>query len=561
MSAPEPKPLLNAHAARRCARRTHNEFDETIPKAPWEPPASVQALFDAGIAFEARVFDALRALHGDSLVDLTNVHDSASRIDATTSAMAAGAGIIIGGQLPDDPVGQRTGRPDVLLKDPASGPHHRYWPVDIKHHVHANAAKQANAWASKLSSPTMRHQVAFTSPPARSRNDTFQLAHYARMLQACGRLAGDGTWGAIIGTREIYPDQLALVWHDLDNEFETTFSRSQGRKDRSVMDRYDHEHAFRAKVAAVAAQRHGLPTDPDPLVQPIGQSECARCPFLDWCADEGSDLASWALSSGRLSVREWQSLSRLGHKTTQQIADLRLDDDLLSRYLPEVTHITDPERRLRDAIRRCRLITTKVEIEALLPGKVHPPRRDIEIDLDCEWDSNDIVYLWGARIRDRQGSEYVSFCSFDDTDPGVNSRLATELVTWLRSQVQTAQARGQSIAIFHWAKPEPRKLRDILGADAVDDLIEEHFIDLLDWSRGNLFSVHGHSLKTVAPLTGFRWQQDDADGLASQEYIVRARLAGSDADEARRWLLSYNEDDVAAMAHFRDHIAATVASG
>ncbi|HMY09148.1 MAG TPA: hypothetical protein PKE34_05915, partial [Marmoricola sp.] len=96
MSAPEPKPLLNAHAARRCARRTHNEFDETIPKAPWEPPASVQALFDAGIAFEARVFDALRALHGDSLVDLTNVHDSASRIDATTSAMAAGAGIIIG---------------------------------------------------------------------------------------------------------------------------------------------------------------------------------------------------------------------------------------------------------------------------------------------------------------------------------------------------------------------------------------------------------------------------------------------------------------------------------
>ncbi|MEZ5159724.1 MAG: hypothetical protein R2709_02495 [Marmoricola sp.] len=77
-----------------------------------------------------------------------------------------------------------------------------------------------------------------------------------------------------------------------------------------------------------------------------------------------------------------------------------------------------------------------------MPGKVHPPRRDIEIDLDCEWDSNDIVYLWGARIRDRQGSEYVSFCSFDDTDQESSSRLATELVSWLRSQVQTAQAQG-----------------------------------------------------------------------------------------------------------------------
>lgn len=561
MSDPQPKPLLNAHAARRCARRTHNEFDETIPKEPWEPPASVQALFDAGIAFEARVFDELRALHGDGLVDLTEIVARASRIEATTSAMSAGACIIIGGQLPDDPVGQRTGRPDVLLKDPASGPHWRYWPVDIKNHVHANAAKQPNVWAAKLSTPTTRQQVEFSSPPARSRNDTFQLAHYAKMLRACDRLAGDGNWGAIIGTREIYPDQLALVWHDLDNEFEVTFSRSQGRKDRSVMERYDHEHAFRTKVAGVAIQRHGLPSDPEPLVQPIGQSECARCPFLEWCADEGSELASWALSSGRLSVREWQALSRLGHDTTQQIADLDPDEAFLEQYLPEVTHIAEPEQRLLDAIRRCRLLVTKVEIEPLRPGPVHPPKRDIEIDLDCEWDSNDLVYLWGARIRDQRGAKYVAFYSFDDTDQSVNARLAAELVSWLRGQIDEAQRQEQSIAIFHWAKPEPRKLRDILGSDAVEDLIDNHFIDLLDWSRSNLFSVHGHSLKTVAPLTGFTWQQVDADGLASQDYVARARLSGPDADESQRWLLSYNEDDVAAMAHFRDHIAATVASG
>ena len=189
-----------------------------------------------------------------------------------------------------------------------------------------------------------------------------------------------------------------------------------------------------------------------------------------------------------------------------------------------------------------------------------PPRHDIEIDLDCEWDSDEFVYLWGARIRDSLGAEYVSFHSFEIPDPGLNTRLARELVTWLQAQIEQAEQDGKSIAIYHWASPEPKKLQSILGAAQVNDLINDHFIDLLIWSRTHLFSVHGHGLKVIAPLTGFSWGQEDADGLNSQEYVQTARNGGPDAEAARRWLLSYNEDDVAAMAHVRDHIAATVDS-
>ena len=558
MSEPAPRPLLNAHAARRCARRTHNDFDNTIPRAPWEPEPALQTILDAGVAFEEAVFARLRELFPDSLADLTLITAKGPRIEATSTAMAAGSEIIIGGQLPDDRAGQRTGRPDILLLDPGSGPHFRYWPVDIKNHSHATAAKRPNAWAAPLHSPTQREQVSFTSSPASSRGDAFQLAHYVRMLQAADRMASGGSWGAIIGTREIHPDTLSLVWHDLDNETELTFSRSQGNKPRSVMERYDHEHNFRAQVATVAQQRTGADSDPEPLVRPIGQAECSRCPYLDWCSEEGSDLASWALSGGRLSVREWLALSRLGFATTAEIAALNPDQEFLDLYLPEVSHVVDPEQRLHDAIRRCQLLTRNQQLAPLNDAPVHAPSYDIEIDLDCEWDSDEVVYLWGARIRRGETADYIAFSSFEQPDPGLNARLATRLLDWLLDQVEEANRTGQSLAVFHWASPEPIKLTSILGPDRVRDLIDNHFVDLLKWSRSNLFSVHGHGLKVIAPLTGFHWTHEDAGGLTSQEYVQTARGGGPDAAAAQHWLLAYNEDDVAAMAHVRDHIGSTL---
>ena len=95
-----------------------------------------------------------------------------------------------------------------------------------------------------------------------------QLAHYTRMLQACGRHPGDELLlGAIVGTSEVAftPDAPAtwvLAWHNLAEPVVYTYSRSRGKTKRSLLERYDHEHAFRVKVAHRALQIVGSPGDP-----------------------------------------------------------------------------------------------------------------------------------------------------------------------------------------------------------------------------------------------------------------------------------------------------------
>ena len=58
-------------------------------------------------------------------------------------------------------------------------------------------------------------------------------------------------------------------------------------------------------------------------------------------------------------------------------------------------------------------------------------------------------------------------------------------------------------------------------------------------------------LKTVAPLTGFSWRDEDVGGALAMVRYVEATL---DKDilalraAARQWILDYNEDDVRATA-------------
>ena len=78
----------------------------------------------------------------------------------------------------------------------------------------------------------------------------------------------------------------SFVWHDLDEPLVETFSRSRGKARRSMLERYDHEHAFRVKVAENACRITGCDDDPQPLVEPIGQDECGRCPYEQWCAQQ-----------------------------------------------------------------------------------------------------------------------------------------------------------------------------------------------------------------------------------------------------------------------------------
>ena len=63
-------PLLGGYAAKQCPRRVHNDNDPTVPQVEYVVPDELQARFDAGIAFEAKVFAAFEAALGDGCVSV-----------------------------------------------------------------------------------------------------------------------------------------------------------------------------------------------------------------------------------------------------------------------------------------------------------------------------------------------------------------------------------------------------------------------------------------------------------------------------------------------------------
>ncbi len=302
-------PLLGAYAAKTCARRIHNDFDATIPKVEWEPSAEMQRMFDEGVEFEAGVLVELANLLGSGLVSIQAHRSREESVRLTLDAMSAGALMISNGWLPDDREGGRQGRPDLLLRVIGGNGAAFYVPGDIKAHKTLNEARTKSAFVSLPGKPAAVFEVPGTSAKVSDRLDDYlQLAHYSRMLDAAGfGPAGDSRPGFIIGRDDVAAElgaPFVLVWHELTSSLFQTYSATSGKKKRSALERYDHEHAFRVQVAQVASQRNGSSLDPDPLVVPIGQDECLECPYEEYCAELMDGVASHEITSGRLSIRE-----------------------------------------------------------------------------------------------------------------------------------------------------------------------------------------------------------------------------------------------------------------
>jgi hypothetical protein len=234
--------LLGGYAAKQCPRRIHNDWDSTIAKVEWEPAAELQARFDAGIAFEAHVFAALRSTLGKRCVDLSHVERKQERMVATVTAMDACVEVILGGQLPDDPSGGRTGKPDLLLCVSGDSGRPAYIPGDVKAHRTVKVVSTKTLRYSRPAVPTQARTAGGYAEMVGDRFDDFiQLAHYARMLEACGYAPSSGSrWGVIIGNDDIAdldPSGTVLVWHDLTEPVFQTFARSSGKMKRSALDR------------------------------------------------------------------------------------------------------------------------------------------------------------------------------------------------------------------------------------------------------------------------------------------------------------------------------------
>lgn len=551
--------LLGGYAAKQCPVRTHNDFAPLIPTVEWEPTAEVQADLDAGRRFEADVFEELNRIHPSALI-VDSRRGKAEAVAATLDAMESSTPLILGGWLPDDVAGCRVGRPDILVKVDGG-----YLPADVKNHRTVKPAKKMAKILSSLAEPTVWWEAAQLTATPHHYEDGLQLAHYTRMLQACGFHPGeDRLFGAILGTSLVASSnadpQRVFVWHDLTAKTRPTFSRSRGKAFRSVLERYDHEHDFRVKVANVARRITGSVEDPEPLVTAVGQQECLECPYQLWCASqiEPND-PSMAITRDRLDVREWKALRAMGLTTTEALADLDPEDvDFFEDYYPEVANRSREQvrERLHAAVRQARMIRDGVYFEPITDTPVRVPTSDVEIDFDIEWDSCGRIYQWGFRVRSRQDestARYEPIVSFEPLTNESELELAERAAAFLEELRSKAAASGQAIAVYHWHHVEVSMTRKFPSFAAA---LEAVAFDLHGWFTSVFHVRGGASIKSIAQLFGFAWNVEDPGGREAQRKIEVARGSDSDALEAQGWCLRYNESDVAAQAAIRDGVRA-----
>ena len=276
------------------------------------------------------------------------------------------------------------------------------------------------------------------------------------------------------------------------------------------------------------------------------------------------DDLSLRIERGRLDAREILTLRRAGIVTVPQLARADLDD-LLDDYLPRVRHRADTEPRVRMAARRAQMLVTGRAFERETSGPIVVPAAELEIDFDLETAVNGRIYLWGFRVQagpdgdnpdeENNAPPYVrQFASFADLDEPAEIALAREALGWLRDLV----AGPRSVRVYHYSGFEVAMLKALADRSGDEllrwaaDYAEGEFVDLLEVVKTHFFGVSGLGLKSIAQYAGFRWRDADPGGLNSQVWFADA-VHGADGDRelARRRVLEYNEDDVAATGWLR----------
>lgn len=556
--------VLDAYAARTCAVKTWNRFAPGVERPVADE--SLRESFAGGIGFTDQVLDALLMAYAGEVADLRGLRDQSaiSQERACLAALQAGVPVVIAGLLPLDFGGHRSGRADLWVRgaDLADGTP-GYHPVVIARRLVTEKRQSGrNQWsvpASRLATPTLADADAIDNRAIRTQRDgpLLQIAHYWRLLEAAGHAASGVPVAGIVGTDDHHGEgQPSITWIDLTEPVIRTFSRSSetGWALRSVLERYDHEHDFRVKVAENAL------ADQIPIVTPIRNRECDSCDWWEVCKPQlGDDDLSVRIDKAPLDIREISALRALGIRTITDLAGVDLAA-LKLRYLPEVRHRQSAEQRLEVATHRARLMVDSVDLERLTTGPIKVPRADIEIDFDIETAADERVYLWGFLVNDTRTAdppELVQFSAWTDLDRAAEADLARTAIGWLKSLVEGPA----SVRVYHYSAYEVVRMHQLaqVSGDPLlawgADYAAAEFCDLFRTMKDHWFGARGLGLKVVASVgAGFNWRDTEAGGLNSQAWFDDACHGPTPEIRAaaRQRVLDYNEDDVRATWQLRE---------
>ena len=563
---------LDQGAATACPVLIQNQYNPHLVN-----PAPQSATVRPPSAHHEQVVRLFRHLHGAAVTDLRDLTDPADRAPALLQAVAAGAPIIVGAVLPTDWEGHRRGTADLLIRgedviraDGTPGP--VYHPVVIKDRsvLAASPPGYASPPIASFAKPALRDA---RPTDLRYRADTcsyalFELAHLWYVLAAAG-FADPQPWGGVIGTDAaplIRPG--AIAWIDLTVRQLRTYSYTSRHPWHrySPLQRYDHEHRFRVRVAtrALASGDGTAEGDAGPVASPVSIPQCDRCDWQTVCWTESTDDLSHRIARAPLDPREILTLRGLGVRTVGDLATADVDG-LLPDYLPLVAHRDGAESRLRIAAHRSRLIATGDVLERLTTGPIDLPSAPVEIDLDVEASARNRVYLWGFLVTDRRepasDPTYHAVYRFSPLTVIGERDLAEEAATWLKDFVESLD--GVPALVWHYSSYEPAVLRRLArpqrsrapsGLTWAKAWAADHFVDLLPIVKANLFGVDGLGLKEVARVgADFEWRDPTPGGLESQTWFAAATGARDPEVrlESQARILRYNEDDVRATAALR----------
>lgn len=169
---------------------------------------------------------------------------------------------------------------------------------------------------------------------------------------------------------------------------------------------------------------------------------------------------------------------------------------------------------------------------------------ELYFDIESEPDQ-DLAYLHGVLIVNRLTRE-------EKYHPLLAETADQEPQAWVG--FLNLVHRYPTAPIFHFCSYEVRAVKQLanrygIAPHSVSNLINR-FVDLHDWiTRAVTLPIESYGLKPIAQWLGFKWRDDNADGIQSIYWYSQWQKTGENS--YRDLILRYNEDDCRATYHVK----------